>query len=84
LDTIKLDDINIKRTRIKKSRFLRISRSKTEYFSTDESQEGVLDTIKLDYINFKRTRIFKYLGSVFEEHAGMENELKRKIYKSVV
>jgi hypothetical protein len=60
------------------SRGMRISRSKTEYFTTDESQDE-LDTIKLDGINIKRTRTFKYLGSVVEEQAGMENEVTFRI-----
>jgi hypothetical protein len=38
-----------------------------------------LDTIKLDGINIKRTRTFKYLGSVVEEQAGMENEVTLSI-----
>jgi hypothetical protein len=34
---------------------------------------GILATIKQDGINIKGTRTFKYLGSVVEEQASLEN-----------
>jgi hypothetical protein len=55
------------------SRGMRISRLKTEYFTTAESGD------KLDNVNIKRTRTFKYLGSVVEEQTGLENEVNFRI-----
>ncbi|XP_037801351.1 uncharacterized protein LOC119596258 [Penaeus monodon] len=67
-------------TRVKehKSRGMRISRSKTEYFTTDIDGDQ-LATIKLGGEKLKRVRTFKYLGSLVEETAGMDKEINFRI-----
>jgi len=60
------------------SRGMRISRSKTEYFTTDIDGDQ-LATIKLGGENLKRVRTFKYLGSMVEETAGMDKEVNFRI-----
>ncbi|XP_063591901.1 uncharacterized protein LOC134786959 [Penaeus indicus] len=52
---------------------MRISRSKTEYFTTDTSGDQQA-TIKLNGTYLKRVKTFKYLGSV-----GMEREVNFRI-----
>ncbi|XP_037781130.1 uncharacterized protein LOC119577634 [Penaeus monodon] len=57
---------------------MRISRSKTEYFTTDIA-DGQLATLKLGGEKLKRVRTFKYLGSMVDETAGMDKEVKFRI-----
>ncbi|XP_063609952.1 uncharacterized protein LOC134783878 [Penaeus indicus] len=60
------------------SRGIRISRSKTEYFTTDMSGNQQA-TIKLNGTDLKRVKPFKYLGSVVDETVGMEREVNFRI-----
>ncbi|XP_063602488.1 uncharacterized protein LOC134778568 [Penaeus indicus] len=57
---------------------MRISRSKTEYFTTDTSGDQQA-TIKLNGTDLKRVKTFKYLGSVVNETVGMEKEVNFRI-----
>lgn len=60
------------------SRGLRISRIKTEYFTTDRGGDQ-LATIEIDGLKLKRVDHFKYLGAMVEEDGSMGRELKHRI-----
>ena len=60
------------------SRGLKISRSKTEYMTTDlEGDQNV--TLQLDGRNFKRVTNFKYLGSVTQSTDEVDMEVTHRI-----
>ena len=60
------------------SRGMKISRTKTEYFTTDliENQD---ETVRLDGEELKRVRNFKYLGSVVDATVDTEKEVNYRI-----
>ena len=57
---------------------MKISRSKTEYFTTDTSGDQQA-TIRLNGEMLKRVKSFKYLGSMVEETEEMGNEVNFQI-----
>ncbi|XP_037772663.1 uncharacterized protein LOC119568275 [Penaeus monodon] len=60
------------------SRGQKISRKKTEYFTTDTERKQQ-STIKIDGLNLKRVDHFKYLGAMVEEDGNMGREIKHRI-----
>ena len=60
------------------NRRLKISRSKTEYFTTDTSGNQQA-TIRLNGERLRRVKTFKYLGSMVNEAAEMETEVNFRI-----
>lgn len=60
------------------SRGMRISRSKTEYFTTDTRGDQQA-TIRLNGEKLKRVKTFKYLGSMVDETGEMEKEVNFRI-----
>ena len=60
------------------SRGMKISRSKTEYFTTDTSGDQQT-TIRLNGEMLKRVNTFKYLGSMVDETVEMEKEVNFRI-----
>ena len=60
------------------SRGLKISRSKTEYMTTDLEGDQE-ETIQLDGRNLKRVTSFKYLGSVTQSSGDLEREVTHRI-----
>ena len=60
------------------SRGMKISRTKTEYFTTDLNGNQDV-TVRLDGEELKRARNFKYLGSVVDNTADTEKEVNYRI-----
>ena len=60
------------------SRGMRISRTKTEYFTTDLNRNQD-ETVRLDGEDLKRVKNFKYLGSVVDATADTEKEVNYRI-----
>ena len=60
------------------NRGMKISRSKTDYFTTDTSGDQQA-TIRLNGEMLKRVKSFKYLGSMVEETGEMGNEVHFRI-----
>lgn len=60
------------------SRGLKISRKKTEYFTTD-TEGDEQETIEIDGYNLKRVNHFKYLGAMVEEDGSMKREIAHRI-----
>ena len=60
------------------SRGMKISRTKTEYFTTDSNGNQDV-TVRLDGEELKRARNFKYLGSVVDATVDTEKEVNYRI-----
>ncbi|XP_037783575.1 uncharacterized protein LOC119579748 [Penaeus monodon] len=60
------------------SRGMKISRKKTEYFTTDTDGDQQ-STIQIDGLNLKRVDHFKYSGVMVEEDGSMGREIKNRI-----
>ena len=60
------------------SRGMKISRSKTEYMTTDMVGDQD-ETIQLDGTDLKRVRSFKYLGSMMQSSCDLDSEISHRI-----
>ena len=60
------------------TRGMKISRSKTEYMSTDLDEDQEL-TIQLDGSSLKRVTNFKYLGSITQSSGDLDREIGHRI-----
>ena len=61
------------------NRAMKMSSSKTEYFTTDTSGDHQQATIRLNGEMLKRVKSFKYLGSMVEETGEMGKEVNFRI-----